>query len=89
MQEILVIVGDEPSVAEAAARHPARLTGTFMLNPMAPGASARVRQEFGEHGLRCACLFPAMHGFGLDDERVVPVFEAAAERRGAMAVPAE
>ena len=27
-----------------------------------------------------------MHGFGLDDERVVPVFEAAAERRGAVFV---
>ena len=80
------VPGDEPSVAEAAARHPARLTGTFMLNPMAPDASARVRQGFGEHGLRCACLFPAMHGFGLDDERVVPVFEAAAERRCAVFV---
>ena len=80
------VPGDEPSVAEAAARHPARLTGTFMLNPMAPDASARVRQGFGEHGLRCACLFPAMHGFVLDDERVVPVFEAAAERRCAVFV---
>ena len=80
------VPGDEPSVAEAAARHPARLTGTFMLNPMAPDASARVRQGFGEHGLRCACLFPAMHGFELDDKRVVPVFEAAAERRGAVFV---
>ena len=46
-----------------------------MLNPTAPDASARVRQGFGERGLRCACLFPAMHGFVLDDERVVPVFE--------------
>ena len=56
------VPGDEPSVAEAVARHPARLTGTFMLNPTAPDASARVRQGFGERGLRCACLFPAMHG---------------------------
>ena len=80
------VPGDEPSVAEAAARHPARLAGTFMLNPTAPDATARVRQGFGERGLRCACLFPAMHGFALDDERVVPVFEAAAGRRCAVFV---
>ena len=80
------VPGDERSVAEAVAKHPTRLTGTFMLNPTAPDASARVRQGFGERGLRCACLFPAMHGFVLDDERVVPVFEAAAERRCAVFV---
>ena len=80
------VPGDEPSVAEAAARHPARLAGTFMLNPTAPDAAARVRQGFGQRGLRCACLFPAMHGFALDDERVVPVFEAAAEHRRAVFV---
>ena len=80
------VPGDEPSVAAAAARHPARLTGTFMLNPTAPDAAARVRQGFGERGLRCACLFPAMHGFALDDERVVPVFDAAAEHECAVFV---
>ena len=48
------VPGDERSVAEAVAKHPTRLTGTFMLNPTAPDASARVRQGFGERGLRCA-----------------------------------
>ena len=74
------VPGDEASVAAAVARHPARIVGSFMLDPTAPDAAARVQRSFGELRLRCACLFPAMHGFAPDDEaRVVPVFEAAAE----------
>ena len=74
------VPGDEASVAAAVARHPARIVGSFMLDPTAPDAAARVQRGFGELRLRCACLFPAMHGFAPDDEaRVVPVFEAAAE----------
>ncbi|MCY3844953.1 MAG: amidohydrolase family protein [Acidobacteria bacterium] len=80
------VPGDEASVAAAATRHPSRLVGTFMLDPTSPGAAERARRGFGEHGLRCACLFPAMHRFGLDDARVVAVFEAAAERGGAVFV---
>ena len=81
------VPGDEVSVAAAAARHPARIVGSFMLNPTAPDAATRVRRGFSEHGLRCACLFPAMHGFAPDDEaHVVPVFEAAAEHRCAVFV---
>ncbi len=72
------VPGDEESVAAAAARYPARLTGMFMLDPTAPDAATRTRRGFEAHGLRCVCLFPAMHGFGLDDERVTAVFEAAA-----------
>ena len=72
------VPGDEASVATAVARHPARLAGSFMFNPMAPDAAGRLGRAFGEHGLRCACLFPAMHHFALDDARVFAVFEAAA-----------
>lgn len=73
------VPGDELSVAAAVARHPARIAGSFMLDPTAPGAAERARLGFGELRLRCACLFPAMHGFAPDDEEcVVPVFEAAA-----------
>ena len=73
------VPGDEASVAAAAARHPSRFAGLFMLNPLAPDAEHRVRQGFGKHGLRCACLFPAMHRFALDDECVTAVFRAAAD----------
>lgn len=73
------VPGDEASVAAAAARHPSRFAGLFMVNPTAPDAGARVRRGFGEHGLRCACLFPAMHRFALDDACVTAVFRAAAD----------
>ena len=73
------VPGDEASVAAAVARHPSRFAGLFMVNPLAPDAERRVRRGFGEHGLRCACLFPAMHRFALDDECVEAVFRAAAD----------
>ena len=80
------VPGDEASVAAAATRHPSRLVGMFMLDPTAPGAAERARAGFETHGLRCACLFPAMHRFGLDDARVAAVFEAAAEHGRAVFV---
>ncbi len=73
------VPGDETSVAAAVARHPSRFAGLFMVNPTAPDAEERVRSGFGEHRLRCACLFPAMHHFALDDECVTAVFRAAAD----------
>ena len=73
------VPGDEASVAAAVARHPSRFAGLFMVNPTAPDTDQRVRRGFGEHGLRCACLFPAMHRFALDDECVEAVFRAAAD----------
>ena len=73
------VPGDEASVAAAVARHPSRFAGLFMVNPTVSGAADRVRQGFGEQRLRCACLFPAMHRFALDDECVTAVFRAAAD----------
>jgi len=73
------VPGDEASVAAAVARHPSRFAGLFMVNPTAPDAEERARRGFGELGLRCACLFPAMHHFALDDECVTAVFRAAAD----------
>jgi len=80
------IPGDEDSVATAVARHPSRFVGFFMVNPTAPDADQRLTRAFGEQRLRCACLFPAMHRYRLDDERVGKVFEAAAAHGGAVFV---
>src|SRR6266571_7615769 len=70
---IASVPGDEESVAAAVRRQPARFVGFFMLNAAAADAVDRARRAFTELGLRCACLFPAMHRYRLDDERVVNV----------------
>jgi predicted TIM-barrel fold metal-dependent hydrolase len=78
--------GDEGSVAAAIARHPSRFVGFFMFNPLAPDGRARLDRAFGELKLRCACLFPAMHRYRLEDEVVTPVFESAASHGAAVFV---
>jgi len=71
--------GDEGSVAEAVAAHPDRFTGFFVNNPAAPGGLDQAQRGLALGGMRCVCLFPAMHRYRLDDERVVRLFELAAE----------
>ena len=71
--------GDEGSVAEAVAAHPDRFTGFFVTNPTAPGGLDQAQRGLALGGMRCVCLFPAMHRYRLDDERVVRLFELAAE----------
>ena len=83
---IASIPGDEESVAAAIARHPARLVGFFMLNPSTADAAERLLRALGDWGLRGICLFPAMHHYRLDDERVTATFEAAAARGAAVFV---
>jgi uncharacterized protein len=81
---IASVPGDEDSVAAAVAKYPSRFVGFFMLNAAAPDAPDRAARAFGELGLRCACLFPALHRYRLDDERVAKVFEIAAAHHGAI-----
>ena len=83
---IASIPGDAASVAEAVARHPGRFVGFFMHNPAAPGADAVLTHALRESNLRAVCLFPAMHGYRLDDEIVEGVFRAAAGNGAAVFV---
>jgi len=83
---IASIPGDEESVAAAIARHPSRLVGFFMLNPAAADAAERLSRALDEWKLRGICLFPAMHHYNLDDERVHATFEAASSRGAAVFV---
>ncbi len=78
------VPGDEESVAAAVARHPSRFVGYFAVNPLEFDALERVARAFDELGLRCVCLFPAMHRYPYDHERVVRIFEIAAARGGAV-----
>jgi predicted TIM-barrel fold metal-dependent hydrolase len=81
---IASVPGDEESVAAAVRRHPRRFVGFFVLNPIAPDALERARHAFADLGLRCVCLFPALHRYRLDDERIVELFKVAAAHRGAV-----
>ena len=83
---IASIPGDEESVATAVARHPDRFVGFFMLNPAAADSAERLSRALGELKLRAVCLFPAMHQYRLDDERVVATFESASMRGAAIFV---
>jgi len=81
---IASVPGDEESVAAAVGRYPTRFVGFFALNAAAADAEDRARRAFAELGLRCICLFPAMHRYRLDDERVARLFEIAAAHGGAI-----
>ena len=78
---IASIPGDEASVAAAVRRHPARFVGFFMFNPALGEVRPRLETAFSEPQIRGVCLFPAMHGYRFDDERVREVFEAAAAHK--------
>ncbi len=78
---IASVPGDADAVAKAVALHPSRFVGFFMLDPTREDAVAYAERALDE-GMRTICLFPAMHRYPLQDERVAKVFELAAGRRG-------
>ncbi len=78
---IASIPGDEDSVAVAVAKYPSRFVGFFMFDPTSPDAAPRLSRAFRELKLRGVALFPAMHKYHLDDERVDAVFRAAEDAR--------
>ncbi len=81
---IASVPADEESVAVAVSRHPARLVGMFMLDPTRPEAVERVGRALDTLRLRGVCLFPAMHRYRLDEDRVLKVVEAVARRAGSV-----
>lgn len=83
---IASIPGDAVSVAEAVAHHPHRFVGFFMHNPVAGSADTALERALKELNMRTVCLFPAMHGYRLDDEAVEQVFKAAANHGAAVFV---
>ena len=73
------VPGDETAVAEAVRAFPGRFYGYFMLDPLAPAAQDRARTAFEDLGLQGLCLFPAMHRFSVQDDRLAPLYGLAAE----------
>jgi len=81
---IASLPGDEPSVSAAVRGVPGRFCGYFIANPLAPDAAARTTRAFDELGLQGLCLFPAMQGYSLHDERARALIEIAASRPGTL-----
>jgi uncharacterized protein len=81
---IASVPGDEASVGVAIDRYPARFVGFFVINPTAPDAVDRARTAFRDLGMRCACLFAALHQYRLDEARVEALFEVAKAHGGAI-----
>jgi uncharacterized protein len=79
---IASVPNDAASVAAAVSRHPRRLAGFFMVDPTQPDAAAQSADAIRVGGLRAMCLFPAMHRYSIQDERVRAIFEVAAAAPG-------
>jgi predicted TIM-barrel fold metal-dependent hydrolase len=79
---IASVPGDAGSVGTAVRRHPDRFVGFFMVDPTQPDAAAAAAQAIDGERLRTICLFPAMHRFSIQDERVRRLFDVAVARPG-------
>jgi len=73
------VPGDHAAVATAVQAFPERLIGYIMLDPTQPNAAEVLRQGVQRDGLKGVTLFPAMHHFHAHDDRVYPLYQAAAE----------
>ena len=78
---IASVPGDAASVAAAIARHPRRFVGFVMVDPTQAGAVATATQAIAA-GIRALCLFPAMHRYPIQDDRVQALFDVAAATPG-------
>jgi predicted TIM-barrel fold metal-dependent hydrolase len=79
---IASVPGDAGSVGAAVRRHPKRFVGFFMVDPTRPDAADIAAQAIDAETLRTICLFPAMHRYGIQDERVRRIFDVAKARPG-------
>jgi uncharacterized protein len=80
------VPGDQESVAVALAEHPERFVGFFMVDPTQEGAAGSVQRAIMKLGLRCVCLFPAMHHYRVYDDKALKIFEIVASLKGAVFV---
>ena len=79
---IASVPGDAASVAAAVARHRDRFVGFFMLDPTQRDAESTAAVASDSRALRGICLFPAMHRYAIQDDRVHKIFDIAAARPG-------
>jgi hypothetical protein len=79
---IASIPGDHESVIAAVARHPQRLRGYMMVNPLSAYAVTQVETALASGYMHGLCFFPAMHCYSMHDERATAILEVASARSG-------
>jgi uncharacterized protein len=82
---IASIPGDEQSVITAARLYPDRFRAYAMVNPTDSAASKNTEAALATGLLRGLCLFPAMHRYGIQDDRATALLDLAAARAGTVA----
>ncbi|HYP12505.1 MAG TPA: amidohydrolase family protein [Bryobacteraceae bacterium] len=78
---IASLPNDQNSVAAAIGAFPQRFTGFQMCDPTSPSAVADAERAL-ESGMRCLCLFPAMHRYSVASDQAVSIIQLAADRPG-------
>lgn len=79
---IASVPGDAPSVAAAVKKHRSRFVGYFMVDPTEATAAVSTASALDRDRLHAICLYPAMHRYSLQDDRVAKLFEIASTRPG-------
>ena len=83
---IASVPDDQESVAVAVSQHPKRFVGFFMVDPTLDGTVEKIQRAIIVLGLRCICLFPAMHRYKVCDDKIMRIFEAVSSLNGAVFV---
>jgi len=69
---------ESPTVAETVATAPDQFSGVAVVNPKMENAAGGVQTLLVERNLSGILLFPAQHGYRIDDPLVTPVLEQVA-----------
>jgi predicted TIM-barrel fold metal-dependent hydrolase len=70
-----------PEVAAAALASRGRISGFALVNPRAPGCAEKAEQALAGGGHKGVLLFPALHGYSVDEPEVRPLLELLERRR--------
>jgi len=68
-------------VGAAALASQGRISGFALVNPRAAGVSERVEQALAGGGHKGVLLFPALHGYSVDQPELRPLFEVLERRK--------
>jgi hypothetical protein len=68
-------------VAAAALASKGRISGFALVNPRAPGCAEKIEQALAGGGHKGVLLFPALHGYSVDQPELRPLLEVLERRK--------